>query len=85
MKLNFTGYFITPIYSIEIPEWIEPLIKATDPFIKEAKYNHKKKCKTSSSISSFQDFKSFCFVFQSLSYFSPGGYLSSLIPNLSLV
>ena len=42
MKLNFTGYFITPIYSIEIPEWVEPLIKATDPFIKEAKYNHKK-------------------------------------------
>ena len=41
MNLDFTGHFITPIYSTVIPEWINPLIKATDKFIKDAKNNQK--------------------------------------------
>jgi uncharacterized protein (TIGR02466 family) len=41
MNLDFTGHFITPIYSTVIPEWINPLIKATDKFIKNAKNNQK--------------------------------------------
>jgi uncharacterized protein (TIGR02466 family) len=41
MNLDFTGHFITPIYSTVIPEWINPLTKATDKFIKEAKNNQK--------------------------------------------
>ena len=52
MNLDFTGYFITPIYSTVISEWVKPLIKATDPFIKEAKNNNKIKIKTKS-----KDFK----------------------------
>jgi uncharacterized protein (TIGR02466 family) len=48
MNLDFTGYFITPIYSTVISEWVKPLIKATDPFIKEAKNNNKIKIKTKS-------------------------------------
>ena len=49
MNLDFTGYFITPIYSTVISEWVKPLIKATDPFIKEAKNNNKIKIKTKST------------------------------------
>ena len=45
MKLDFTGYFITPIYSTVISEWVKPLIKATNPFIKKAKNNNKKEIK----------------------------------------
>jgi uncharacterized protein (TIGR02466 family) len=41
MNLDFTGYFITPVYSTVISEWVKPLIKATDPFIKKAKNNNK--------------------------------------------
>lgn len=41
MNLQFKGYFITPIYSTVISEWVDPLIKATDPFIKQAKNNNK--------------------------------------------
>jgi len=46
MKLDFTGYFITPVYSTVILEWVKPLIKATDPFVKEAKDNNKINIKT---------------------------------------
>ena len=46
MNLDFTGYFITPVYSTMIPGWVKPLIKATDPFIKEAKDNNKINIKT---------------------------------------
>jgi len=41
MNLDFTGYFITPVYSTVILEWVKPLIKATEPFVKEAKENNK--------------------------------------------
>ena len=41
MNLDFKGYFTTPIYSTLILDWLKPLIKATDPFIKEAKNNNK--------------------------------------------
>jgi len=45
MNIDFTGYFITPIYSTVITEWVNPLIKATEPFIKEAKNNNKENIK----------------------------------------
>jgi len=45
MNLDFTGYFITPIYVTVIPEWVDSLIKATEPFIKEAKNNNKENIK----------------------------------------
>ena len=41
MNLDFQGYFTTPVYSTLILDWLKPLIKATDPFIKEAKNNNK--------------------------------------------
>ena len=41
MNLDFKGYFTTPVYSTLILDWLKPLIKATDPFIKEAKNNNK--------------------------------------------
>ena len=37
MSLNYTGYFITPIYEEKIDKWIKPLNKACDKHIKEAK------------------------------------------------
>jgi uncharacterized protein (TIGR02466 family) len=40
MNLDFTGYFITPIYTTIVSEWVNPLIKATEPFIKQAKNNN---------------------------------------------
>ena len=45
MNLNFTGYFTTPIYSTIVTEWVNPLIKVTDKFIKEAKDNQKENIK----------------------------------------
>jgi uncharacterized protein (TIGR02466 family) len=42
MNLDFTGYFITPVYATLIPEWVNPLIKATNPFIKKSKNNNNK-------------------------------------------
>jgi len=45
MNLDFTGYFITPVYATLITEWIKPLIKATDPFIKKAIDNNKETIK----------------------------------------
>ena len=41
MNLDFTGYFTTPIYSTIVPEWVNPLNKAANKFIKEAKNNQK--------------------------------------------
>ena len=40
MNLDFTGYFITPIYTTIISDWVNPLIKATEPYIKKAKNNN---------------------------------------------
>ena len=36
-QFNYNGYFITPIYDIFLPEFIKPLNKVSDKFIKEAK------------------------------------------------
>jgi len=41
MNLDFTGYFTTPIYSTIVLEWVNPLNKAANKFIKEAKNNQK--------------------------------------------
>ena len=30
MKLDFTGYFITPVYKTVIHDWVKPLIKVAD-------------------------------------------------------
>ena len=37
MSLNYTGYFITPIYEQKIDKWIKPLNKACDKHIKQAR------------------------------------------------
>jgi len=41
MNLDYTGYFITPIYSTIIPEWVNPFNKACDKYIKEIKIKNK--------------------------------------------
>jgi uncharacterized protein (TIGR02466 family) len=41
MNLDYTGYFITPIYSTVIPEWVNPFNKACDKYIKEIKIKNK--------------------------------------------
>jgi len=41
MNLDYNGYFITPIYSTIIPEWVNPFNKACDKYIKEIKIKNK--------------------------------------------
>ena len=41
MNLDYTGYFITPIYSTVIPEWVNPFNKVCDKYIKEIKIKNK--------------------------------------------
>ena len=36
-KLNLSTYFSSPIYTINIPEWIDPLNKISDPYILNSK------------------------------------------------
>jgi uncharacterized protein (TIGR02466 family) len=44
-QLNSSLYFSTPIYSIEIPEWVSHVDKVCDKYIKAAKDNNKKAIK----------------------------------------
>jgi len=44
-QLNSSIYFSTPIYSIEIPEWVSHVDKVCDKYIKAAKENNKKAIK----------------------------------------
>jgi hypothetical protein len=41
-QLNSSIYFSTPVYSIEIPEWVNHVDKVCDKYIKAAKDNNKK-------------------------------------------
>jgi hypothetical protein len=41
-QLNSSIYFSTPVYSIEIPEWVDHVDKVCDKYIKAAKDNNKK-------------------------------------------
>jgi hypothetical protein len=41
-QLQTSLYFQTPIYSIEIPEWVDHVDKVCDRYIKEAKKNNQK-------------------------------------------
>ena len=45
-KLNLSTYFSSPIYTINIPEWIDPLNKVSDPYILNAKKMSKDFIKT---------------------------------------
>ena len=40
-QLNKDTYFATPIYWMDKPEWIKPLIKSTNAYIQKAKKNFK--------------------------------------------
>ena len=40
-NLDYIAYFSTPIYITHIPEWVDNLNKASDPFILEAKKRNK--------------------------------------------
>ena len=44
-QLNSSIYFSSPVYSIEIPEWVEDTNKVCDKYIKEAKKNNIKAIK----------------------------------------
>ena len=44
-QLNSSIYFSTPVYSIEIPEWVDDTNKVCDKYIKEAKKNNAKTIK----------------------------------------
>ena len=44
-QLNSSIYFSTPVYSIEIPEWVDHVDKVCDKYIKAAKENNKKAIK----------------------------------------
>ena len=39
-QLNKDIYFATPVYWMDKPEWIKPLIKFTNPYIQKAKKNN---------------------------------------------
>tara|TARA_R100001129_G_scaffold184139_1_gene168306 strand:+ start:760 stop:1428 length:669 start_codon:yes stop_codon:yes gene_type:complete len=39
-QLNKDIYFATPVYWMDKPEWIKPLIKSTNPYIQKAKKNN---------------------------------------------
>ena len=41
-QLQSSLYFQTPIYSIEIPEWVDHVDKVCDNYIKQAKKNNQK-------------------------------------------
>jgi hypothetical protein len=40
-ELKCSLYFETPIYSTEIPEWVDDLNKICDKYIKDSKNNNK--------------------------------------------
>ena len=44
-QLNSSIYFSSPVYSIEIPEWVDDANKVCDKYIKEAKKNNAKAIK----------------------------------------
>jgi hypothetical protein len=44
-QLNSSIYFSTPVYSIEIPEWVDHVDKVCDKYIKAAKDNNRKNVK----------------------------------------
>ena len=44
-QLNSSIYFSTPVYSIEIPEWVDHVDKVCEKYIKAAKENNKKNIK----------------------------------------
>jgi uncharacterized protein (TIGR02466 family) len=44
-QLNSSIYFSSPVYSIEIPEWVDDANKVCDKYIKIAKENNKKNIK----------------------------------------
>ena len=41
-QLQASVYFSTPVYSVEIPEWVEHVDKVCNKYIKAAKENNKK-------------------------------------------
>ena len=44
-QLQTSFYFQTPIYHIEIPEWVDHVDKVCDNYIKQAKKNNQKAIK----------------------------------------
>ena len=44
-QLQASVYFSTPVYSIEIPEWVDHVDKVCNKYIKAAKENNKKAIK----------------------------------------
>ena len=44
-QLNSSIYFSSPVYSIEIPEWVDDANKVCDKYIKESKKNNAKAIK----------------------------------------
>ena len=44
-QLQASVYFSSPVYSIEIPEWVDDVNKACDKYVKAAKDNNKKSIK----------------------------------------
>jgi hypothetical protein len=54
-QLQTSLYFQTPIYSIEIPEWVDHVDKVCDRYIKEAKKIIKKQLKIEKRIGRKKD------------------------------
>ena len=44
-QLQASVYFSSPVYSIEIPEWVNDVNKVCDKYVKEAKKNNAKAVK----------------------------------------
>ena len=44
-QLQASVYFSSPVYSIEIPEWVDDVNKVCDKYVKAAKDNNKKAIK----------------------------------------
>ena len=41
-QLQASVYFSSPVYSIEIPEWVDDVNKICDKYVKDAKKNNAK-------------------------------------------
>jgi hypothetical protein len=54
-QLQTSLYFQTPIYHIEIPEWVDHVDKVCDRYIKEAKKNNQKAIKDREKIGRKKD------------------------------
>ena len=39
-QLQASVYFSSPVYSIEIPEWVDDINKICDKYVKDAKKNN---------------------------------------------